>query len=132
MASMSAAGEMTSKERVLCAFARCEPDRVPVNYIANPGIDARLKTHFALQAEDDEGLQRDNDRKSSRQILTKAVPCTDCDPECCTDKKSEACKDSYRPGESHLLGYCSEDEVRLCCRYEIGSSQSNTRSCETP
>lgn len=47
---------MTSKERVLTAFARQEPDRVPVNYLANPGIDARLKQHFGLAAEDSEGL----------------------------------------------------------------------------
>jgi len=33
---------MNSKERVLSTFAQCEPDRVPVNYRANPGIDRRL------------------------------------------------------------------------------------------
>jgi uroporphyrinogen decarboxylase len=57
MDSVSAVGGMTSKERVLCALARAEPDRVPVDYVANPGIDARLKAHFALDAEDDEGLR---------------------------------------------------------------------------
>ena len=36
---------MTSKERVLTALAHEEPDRVPINYSANPGIDARLKKH---------------------------------------------------------------------------------------
>jgi uroporphyrinogen decarboxylase len=49
---------MTSKERVLVALACREPDRVPVNYGANPGIDARLKEHFGLDATDSEGLQR--------------------------------------------------------------------------
>jgi uroporphyrinogen decarboxylase len=49
---------MTSKERVLTAFARREPDRVPINYDANPGIDARLKAHFGLRPDDEEGLRR--------------------------------------------------------------------------
>lgn len=49
---------MSSKERVLTTFACQEPDRVPINYLANPGIDARLKTHFGLAAEDGEGLRR--------------------------------------------------------------------------
>lgn len=49
---------MTSKERVLTAFARREPDRVPINYMANPGIDARLKRHFGLAADDAEGLRQ--------------------------------------------------------------------------
>ena len=37
---------MTSKERVLTALARREPDRVPINYMANPGIHQRLEAHF--------------------------------------------------------------------------------------
>jgi len=49
---------MTSKQRVLTAFARQEPDRVPVNYFANPGIDARLKEHFGLKPQDAGGLLR--------------------------------------------------------------------------
>lgn len=49
---------MTSRERVLAAFARQQPDRVPVNYMANEGIDRRLKAHFNLRPEDDEGLYR--------------------------------------------------------------------------
>jgi len=49
---------MTSKERVLTAFANQEPDRVPVNYGANAGIDGRLKEHFGLRADDSEGLLR--------------------------------------------------------------------------
>ena len=38
---------MTSKERVLTAFAHREPDRVPINYASNPGIHGRLEEHFA-------------------------------------------------------------------------------------
>ena len=48
---------LTPKERVLTAFARQEPDRVPVDYLYNPGIDARLKAHFGLAPDDDEGLR---------------------------------------------------------------------------
>ena len=47
---------MNSKERVLTAFARAQPDRVPINYMANPGIDGRLKEHFGLADDDGEGL----------------------------------------------------------------------------
>ena len=49
---------MTPKERVLTAFARQEPDRVPINYNANPGIDRRLKTYYGLQPDDTEGLRK--------------------------------------------------------------------------
>ena len=41
--------KMTSKERVLTAFARQEPDRVPINYCANGGIDRRLQEHFGIK-----------------------------------------------------------------------------------
>jgi uroporphyrinogen decarboxylase len=47
---------MTSRERVKAAFALQTPDRVPVNYKANAGIDSRLKAHFGLKPEDNEGL----------------------------------------------------------------------------
>lgn len=50
--------KMSSKERVLTTFARQEPDRVPVNYFSNPGIDQRLKKHFKLAENDDEGLRQ--------------------------------------------------------------------------
>ncbi|OGG48978.1 MAG: hypothetical protein A3F84_08220 [Candidatus Handelsmanbacteria bacterium RIFCSPLOWO2_12_FULL_64_10] len=50
--------EMSSKERALTAFARQEPDRAPINYFANPGIDRRLKRHFGLAGDDHEGLRR--------------------------------------------------------------------------
>lgn len=48
---------MTSRERVVAALHRTEPDRVPVNYLANPGIDGRLKAHFGLDAADSRGLR---------------------------------------------------------------------------
>jgi len=49
---------MTSKERVRTALARQQPDRVPINYEANPGIDSRLKAHYGLKGDDAEGLRR--------------------------------------------------------------------------
>jgi uroporphyrinogen decarboxylase len=50
--------KMRPKERVLTAFARQEPDRVPIDYSSNPGIDGRLKAHFHLAQGDDEGLRQ--------------------------------------------------------------------------
>jgi len=47
---------MTSKQRAQLAFTRREPDRVPIDYSANPGIDGRLKRHFGLALDDAEGL----------------------------------------------------------------------------
>lgn len=49
---------MSPKERVLTAFSRHAPDRVPINYYCNPGIDRRLKEHFGLAVDDDEGLRQ--------------------------------------------------------------------------
>jgi uroporphyrinogen decarboxylase len=49
---------MTSRERVRRAFAHEIPDRVPIDYLANPDIDRRLKAHFGLHSDDDEGLRR--------------------------------------------------------------------------
>jgi len=49
---------MNSKQRVHAAWAHSEPDRVPINYLANPGIDARLKQWFGLSPQDDEGLRQ--------------------------------------------------------------------------
>lgn len=48
---------MTPKERVLTALACREPDRVPLDYSSNPGIDRRLKAHYGLSPDDDEGLR---------------------------------------------------------------------------
>jgi len=49
---------LSSKERVLRTFASQEPDRVPVNYLANADIDRRMKEHFGLAADDTEGLKQ--------------------------------------------------------------------------
>jgi uroporphyrinogen decarboxylase len=49
---------LTARERVLTALACQEPDRVPIDYFANPGIDLRLKQHFGLKGDDHEGLRR--------------------------------------------------------------------------
>ena len=49
--------KMSSKERVLTTLARQEPDRVPIDYDANPGLDRRLKDHFGLQPDDWAGLR---------------------------------------------------------------------------
>lgn len=49
---------MNAKERVLTTLARQAADRVPINYFANPGIDWRLKQHFGLAVDDDEGLRQ--------------------------------------------------------------------------
>lgn len=38
------------------AIAHNEPDRVPIDYLANAGIDSRLKEHFNLSIDDTEGL----------------------------------------------------------------------------
>jgi uroporphyrinogen decarboxylase len=48
---------MLAKERVKMAFGHREPDRVPIDYMANPGIDKRLKAHFGLDSDDGEGLR---------------------------------------------------------------------------
>ncbi|MBN1350595.1 hypothetical protein JXJ21_14355 [candidate division KSB1 bacterium] len=48
--------KLTSKERVLTAFSHAEPDRVPLNYFANAGIDRRLKEYFGLASNDHDGL----------------------------------------------------------------------------
>ncbi len=48
---------MLSKERVLIALNHQEPDRIPINYAgANSGILKRLKEHFKLNKNNDEGL----------------------------------------------------------------------------
>ncbi len=47
---------MNSKQRVLTTFAHQEPDRAPIDYSANPGIDAELKKHFGLAPDDADGL----------------------------------------------------------------------------
>ena len=49
---------MTSKKRFLRTIKYEKPDRVPINYHSNPGVDARLKSHFGLSHGDGEGLAR--------------------------------------------------------------------------
>ena len=49
---------MTSRERVRNALHREKSDRVPFNYLSNPGIDLGLKSHFGLAPGDDEGLRQ--------------------------------------------------------------------------
>jgi uroporphyrinogen decarboxylase len=49
---------MNSRDRVRHTLYRENPDRVPVNYFANPSIDSKLKKHFGLKMTDDEGLRQ--------------------------------------------------------------------------
>jgi len=49
---------MTPKQRVRTAFAHQQPDRVPIDYSANPEIDQALAAHFGLSDGDAEGLLR--------------------------------------------------------------------------
>ena len=49
---------MNSKERVLTALNHQEPDRVPINFVgSNADIDRRLKVHFDLKPDDEDGLR---------------------------------------------------------------------------
>lgn len=48
---------MNSEERAHRSYSHLEPDRVPIDYLANPGIDRRMKAHFGLDAHDDAGLR---------------------------------------------------------------------------
>ena len=47
---------MSSKERFLRTINYEKPDRVPINYKSNVGIDLRLKQYFGLPDSDNEGL----------------------------------------------------------------------------
>lgn len=49
---------MNSRQRVKATIDRKPADRVPINYSSNPGLDRRLKEHFALAADDNEGLRQ--------------------------------------------------------------------------
>ena len=40
------AKRMSPKERVLTVLGRQEPDRVPLNYSGNAGINERIRAHF--------------------------------------------------------------------------------------
>ncbi|MFA5545142.1 MAG: uroporphyrinogen decarboxylase family protein [Sphaerochaetaceae bacterium] len=48
--------ELSSRERVIRAIHRLPVDRVPIDYMANCGINMQLKQHFNLKKHDDEGL----------------------------------------------------------------------------
>ncbi|NQU41868.1 hypothetical protein HQ520_01190 [bacterium] len=52
------AKQMTSKERVLTAIRHQTPDRVPIDYSANAGIDGQLKEHFGLKPNDSVGIRQ--------------------------------------------------------------------------
>jgi uroporphyrinogen decarboxylase len=52
------AGRFSSKERVLITLDKGIPDRVPINYSSNPGIDHRFKTLLNLKPDDINGLRK--------------------------------------------------------------------------
>lgn len=58
MKTLAYGDRLSSKERVLRTFRYEKTDRVPVDYSANPGIDKKLKDHFGIKANDDEGLNK--------------------------------------------------------------------------
>ncbi|MDR3709539.1 MAG: uroporphyrinogen decarboxylase family protein [Capsulimonadaceae bacterium] len=47
---------LTSRDRVRTTLAHCEPDRVPIDYVGNGGINRRLMAHFGLGGSDYGGL----------------------------------------------------------------------------
>ncbi len=49
---------LTSRERVIRTFYHEKTDRIPIDYLANAAIDRKLKRHFGLQDDDDEGLRQ--------------------------------------------------------------------------
>ncbi|MDR3691792.1 MAG: uroporphyrinogen decarboxylase family protein [Fimbriimonas sp.] len=58
MKIVKAPESMTSKERVMAAFAHSKVDRVPIDYLCNSGIDARLKSALGIGADDHESLRQ--------------------------------------------------------------------------
>jgi hypothetical protein len=42
---------MTSRERFECALAHRTPDRIPIDYLAVPVIDAKLKQFYGVDTE---------------------------------------------------------------------------------
>lgn len=55
---MTTAKTCTSRERVMRAFHHEQPDRVPFHYFDNPGLNQRMKAHFGLSSDDEEGLRQ--------------------------------------------------------------------------
>ncbi len=53
---MSIRKHYSSRERVLRSLYREPVDRIPIDYLANAGIDHRIKEHFALAPDADEAL----------------------------------------------------------------------------
>ena len=49
---------MSSRDRVMAAFAHARVDRVPIDYHCNEGIDRRLKSSLGIAQNDDESLRR--------------------------------------------------------------------------
>jgi uroporphyrinogen decarboxylase len=49
---------MRPRQRVATAFAHRQPDRVPIDYYANPEIDLALKRHFGFSDDDTESLRQ--------------------------------------------------------------------------
>ncbi len=90
---------MTPKQRVLAAIAHHEPDRVPIDYAANPGIDGRLKQHFGLQPGDDDGLRRALDVDFRRIGAPYKGPKLHADPE--------------KPGKSKCLSAFTSQLLRM-------------------
>ncbi|MDD5697981.1 MAG: uroporphyrinogen decarboxylase family protein [Victivallaceae bacterium] len=58
MMLMENAGRFSSKERVMLTFNKSVPDRVPINYLANSGIDRRFKAVLGLKPDDNLGLKK--------------------------------------------------------------------------
>lgn len=51
-------GTMTSKKRVLTAFAHQTPDRVPINYMANPEINRKVAAALGCAPDDRIGIHK--------------------------------------------------------------------------
>ena len=47
-----------SKERVLTTLNNGIPDRVPINYAANPGIDGRVKQLLKIETDDRDAFRK--------------------------------------------------------------------------
>lgn len=49
---------MSSRDRVMAAFAHAKVDRLPIDYHTNAGIDARMKSALGIAKDDDESLRQ--------------------------------------------------------------------------
>lgn len=67
---------MNSKERVLAVLNHQEPDRVPLSYAgANADIDSRIKSHFGLAPDDNDGLLAALQVDTRRVYVAYTGPC---------------------------------------------------------